>query len=724
MANIWNRIKGYFNSSPAGGMVFVDRSANSLTRGSREILSLYHQSPWLRAVVTKIAQHYASVPWSLYRVTTTSTKQSQRLRNQLTHKSLEERSSIVKKAVQTEQLEEIYEHPLLTMWEGGNKAFGGHKVRELTCKYYDTVGEVPWIIERNSMGLPAELWPVPPTWIVKLPENKSQPVELRWGTITKNISQNDIIWFRDENLINPYGRGIGIAHSLSDELDSDEYAAQMIKQAFENRGLLDVVISIEGAREDQLQRARAEFQNRHGGWLKAGVPFFHSGKADVKVVSQSFTEMQLLQLREWERDTIISIYGVPPELLGVLGKSNRATITESREIMASEVLVPRLEYTKNVVNQKLVPQFGDDLYMDYENPSPGNSEFVLRAMQANPATVTVREWRELQGLTDRGDRDEYTLIPMGLTPFRGSYGTQDDAEQEPQAMVPVPVLGEPGATGEPQKALAVPVMKVLSPTQRADAVLGYLTPEPFERLLTPVIKDCVDSFVADELQSLGVGTKAVDASNIFDSVIVFLQEFSSKKIGGINKTTRDLIRATLIEGYEQGEGARELGARVQDVFEVNAHRGMVIARTEVARAANYAQYLAQKESGIVTGREWVSTRDDRTRGASPQDKSNHLAMDGVTAKAGEKFALVAGVNTGATAWHPLGFNIPEEDIQCRCTIAPIVDEFKTMRTTEMRDVIWKAFDRKLVPFEDKAEEGTSKAFAEQQRAIVNALTLF
>jgi len=125
----WQRFKGYFNSPSSAGMVFVDRGSANVTRGSREIISLYHQSPWLRAVVTKIAQHYASVPWSLYQVNPTAVKaDKRRLLKHLKTQDRFARKSTVAKALKGGDIVEVDDHPLLTMWEKGNRVFGGHKV--------------------------------------------------------------------------------------------------------------------------------------------------------------------------------------------------------------------------------------------------------------------------------------------------------------------------------------------------------------------------------------------------------------------------------------------------------------------------------------------------------------------------------------------------------------------------------------------------------------------
>lgn len=713
--SVWQRFKSYFNSPAQGGVVFMDRSSSQVTRGSRELVDLYHQSPWLRATTGKIAQHCAAIPWKLYRANKRGNTRRFKTACEITT-----RKAMIKSALRSDNIIEVDAHPFLTLLEKSNPQLGGVGTRKVTQTYLDVVGECFWIIERNRDGLPIEIWPVPPTWIRTIPLNPGDSYEIAWGQDKRMIASRDMVWLKDHSLKNPYGRGIGIAHSLSDELDSDEYASQLIKTAFENRGLLDVVISVEGAKQEQLDRARAEFSNRHQGWLKAGTPFFHSGKSNVQVVSQSFSEMQLLQLREWERDTVISIYGVPPELLGVLGKSNRATITESREIMASEVLIPRAEYLRNVFNTMILPEYGDEWFCDFEDPTPSNDEFRLRAMQANPASVTVREWREVQGLVDRGERDDYVLIPAGLYPFRGSVGvdptppTNDSADN----------VDDASNNDDKAHASDVIVTKAGDRTHKIDLthVINAVKPEAFHSLV-PLWEQQLKATFEDDLAELqNDANKHVDGAPVTKAGAAFNELFAEHLrffIGDrikdlVDDTTKDRLFATLSEGLGEGESMPKLSKRVAEVFEVSKARARVIARTEVLRSSNFATYVALKESGVVTQREWISTLDDRTR-------DSHTTMHGARVDLSQPFTLSDGPNAGAQAHHPGGFDIAGEDIQCRCTTWGVVEDADKTMHTSMQSVRWKAFDSRLTSWENKALPLIEDAFATQERAVLEEL---
>jgi hypothetical protein len=50
-----------------------------------------------------------------------------------------------------------------------------------------------------------------------------------------------------------------------------------------------------------------------------------NGELDVKDLAHKPKEIVLTDLRQWERDMVISEFDVPPERLGILGNNNRAT---------------------------------------------------------------------------------------------------------------------------------------------------------------------------------------------------------------------------------------------------------------------------------------------------------------------------------------------------------------------------------------------------------------
>lgn len=123
----------------------------------------------------------------------------------------------------------------------------------------------------------------------------------------------------------------------------------------------------------------------------------------------------------------------------------------------------------------------------------------------------------------------------------------------------------------------------------------------------------------------------------------------------VNNTTLTNLTGTLAEGISTGEGIRDLSDRVQKVYDqFPDYRSEMIARTETTAANNEGFKSAFKQTNFVTGKEWIATRDSRTR-------DSHAAIDGETVGIDDTFSnrlQYPGDQNGA----------PEEVINCRCVL--------------------------------------------------------
>ena len=151
----------------------------------------------------------------------------------------------------------------------------------------------------------------------------------------------------------------------------------------------------------------------------------------------------------------------------------------------------------------------------------------------------------------------------------------------------------------------------------------------------------------------------------FDLEQPFLADFiaarSNQLAGQVTDSTYSAIQQALQDGVAAGEDINRIAARVQDVFDgASRNRAKTIARTEVISAANGSADLAaaQLPSDVVGGKEWISTRDERTR-------DDHAEADGQVVLMGEAF--VVGGEPLAYPGDPSGDagNV----ISCRCTEA-------------------------------------------------------
>ncbi|HEY7680404.1 MAG TPA: hypothetical protein VIC04_07770, partial [Terriglobia bacterium] len=117
------------------------------------------------------------------------------------------------------------------------------------------------------------------------------------------------------------------------------------------------------------------------------------------------------------RDTVMQVEGLPPELQGVIENSNRATIDSADYLFARWTLVPRLEFLRATIQERLVPDYDERLILDYESPVAEDKEFHLKVAQAAPWSTMIDEWRAMRGEEPMpNDQGKVFMVPFGLNP--------------------------------------------------------------------------------------------------------------------------------------------------------------------------------------------------------------------------------------------------------------------------------------------------------------------
>ena len=109
--------------------------------------------------------------------------------------------------------------------------------------------------------------------------------------------------------------------------------------------------------------------------------------------------------------------------------------------------------------------------------------------------------------------------------------------------------------------------------------------------------------------------------------------------GNITDTTKEQIRKFLIQGQKEGLTMPEIIALLKTTGITN-YRAELIARTETARAANLGSMIGALSTGLVTNKEWISAKDNRTR-RMPRDANDHYHMDGVQVAMDQMFVVPA-----------------------------------------------------------------------------------
>ena len=135
----------------------------------------------------------------------------------------------------------------------------------------------------------------------------------------------------------------------------------------------------------------------------------------------------------------------------------------------------------------------------------------------------------------------------------------------------------------------------------------------------------------------------------------------------ITQTTKDQIRRYLVQSAEKNLILPETivllrGAGITD------YRAELIARTETGRAANIGSMVGATSTGLVTVKEWIAAKDNRTR-RIPRDQFDHYNMDGKKLLIDETFKLQNKKGGFDLMLHPCDSSGSAGDVcNCRCTL--------------------------------------------------------
>lgn len=397
--------------------VFMARFGDPPVRGTREFLEVYETSPWIRAVLGRISSSVAETEWTLE----------------------DSRSG-----------EKIEDNLLLRVLDRPNSLMSGADLLKISQLHLDLVGDVFWLKNRNAFGAPVEYWPIPPHWVAELPTPMRPTFRLGYYGLQTQIPSSEIFWHRDPAPLNPYGRGSGIARAQGDEIESYEYASKHAKQTFFNRATPEFVVMDSGASQDEIKIHEQTWLQRLQGYWKANKPYFVNRKLDFWQPSQMNMEnLTMVPLMKFDRDVFLQVVGMPPEQLGIVESSNRATADASDYVYESRVVRPRRCSLRDALQAAIVPEYDSRMVLDFVDTVPEDKEQRNKVAALAPHAPTIDEWREWMGLKPEGGE-----LGKGRIVQMNSYVTTDPLDNEKRPQPPAKEAGPAGAGKKPDAGVA------------------------------------------------------------------------------------------------------------------------------------------------------------------------------------------------------------------------------------------------------------------------------
>ena len=208
------------------------------------------------------------------------------------------------------------------------------------------------------------------------------------------------------------------------------------------------------------------------------------------------------------------------------------------------------------------------------------------------------------------------------------------------------------------------------PREWADWPAWLVTFEEYGQLFLPEV---IGDKGALEMQKLLIGV-GFDVEN--PRVRAFINQRSFRFSFDTNAGTQKALQNIFQESLLAGEGIAPMTRKINELFDFKKRfQGEQIARSEVVRAANYGAEQAYIQSGVVSFKEWIVSRDDRLCPFCEPMAGKRVVL-------GQKFFSRGDTTDGVSdAGNVVTLNLDYEDIshpplhvQCRCTLSPVLTE--------------------------------------------------
>lgn len=395
----WNKGKTNSNigANPLGGLI-QRMWSRAPTKDKSQYPNLLHQNPRLDPVAV-IARSVASTEWRIF------DKRELRKSN--------------------DAAEPILDHELYDLLDNPIKRYpeiDWYSLCYLTTALTKLVGECFWIKVRDQSGNVIELDPIPPAWVTWTPTINNPTFNIYPFGVTAGkvlvASADDVIWFKRPDLNDPYGRGRGDAEPLEDEAEMDEYAAKSQKNFFYNDSTPPFALFAPGVTPDGAAQLKQDWQAKFGGWMNrrspAVIPF---PNANIQQLAMSPVEMDMIESRKFIRDEFRQHFQIPPEILGDIQNSNRATIDSAEYLFYKNVLCYEFRFIERVLNRQLIEcEFDRTLCFKFQEEIPEDEAFKLQVLNAGIDKMLVKrsEWRKAFHLPVDPKKDDVYIGTFSL----------------------------------------------------------------------------------------------------------------------------------------------------------------------------------------------------------------------------------------------------------------------------------------------------------------------
>lgn len=319
------------------------------------------------------------------------------------------------------------DHQLIGLLKNPNPVMTEYDFKELTIILGEIYGRMPWIIIKDSKGIPLEIWPaLPPNLSVKKTDEYGYPLlwEYSIGNIKKEYGPDEVIDLKYPSPSNPT-EGKAPLSAVKKALDLDKYMTEWNINLMENDARPPLIIKYKETLDDEQKKKLQElFKDQYQGVDKAyRKALVLTGGAEVDSKGFAPKDLEFNPSKLQIRDEILSSFGVSKTILGLEANVPRASMEQAERNFAKYTLEPKLTKITLQLNKKLVPLFDENLWLDFKPLAQEDRDLQLQEFEKGwNKWMTTNEIRKEKGF-EPIEGGDYLYIPLNLIPMaKGEKG--------------------------------------------------------------------------------------------------------------------------------------------------------------------------------------------------------------------------------------------------------------------------------------------------------------
>lgn len=256
----------------------------------------------------------------------------------------------------------------------------------------------------------------------------------------KEVDPSEIIHFKQNTIFNP-NIGVGNIAKMRYLAEGEAAAEQFQNEFFTNRSVTN--LAIEDPRDDldddDVLRNQQLIISRFAGKSNAGKPIYLHGGMKATTLSMTQSDMQFLENKVYNRQAIISLFGLVPVILGIPDGANKAIAQTMRNGYLRDTINNLLEELAETITVQLIKDIDKNLVFKFQLYDVGDIDNLQKALMMG--IVSPNECRTKLGFSTIEDAgmDEYygslTQIPYRyLTENSGMPGVVDTLSIKTQSL--------------------------------------------------------------------------------------------------------------------------------------------------------------------------------------------------------------------------------------------------------------------------------------------------